>query len=185
MGPVLLLVFGGLLLERNTAVIKSVVRWPVTPTANGQIFSHMPAGGELLRTAFDRGQPIAINHFMPFLEFDYYSSPKLASSLFYLTNPEAAAAYTGESMFDTYAETATAWFPVRGRIEKYSEFVESHKRFLVYHNPWGTDWLVQKLLDDGARLQLIENSGARVLYQAVFEERPGTERMSLPPRSDL
>ncbi len=117
---------------------------------------------------------------MPFLEFDYYASSKLSSSLFYLTNPEAAAAYTGQSMFDTYADGATTWFPIRDRIEKYSEFVASHKRFLVYDSSWGTDWLVAKLLDDGARLELIEDSGALVLYQAVFEERPSTEANDPP-----
>ena len=53
-------------------------------------------------------------------------------------------------------------------------------RLLVFHKPWGTDWLVQKLLDDGARLELIENSGSRVLYQAVFEERPGTDANEPP-----
>ena len=184
MGPVLLLVFGGLLVERNGAVVKRFAGRSAPSTFDARALSHTLDGGELLGVAVDRGQPIAINHFQPFVEFDYYASPKLASSLFCLTNPEAAAAYTGASMFDTHAEALARGIPVRGRIEKYSEFVESHKRFLVFHKPWGTDWLVQKLLDDGARLELIENSGSRVLYQVVFEGRPGTERMSLPPRSD-
>ena len=100
--------------------------------------------------------------------------------MFLLTNPEAAGAYTGQSMFDSYAEGASMWFPIRGRIEKYSEFVGSHKRFLVYHKPWGTDWLVRKLLDDGARLELIKTAGLQGLYQVVFEEPPGT-RAKQPP----
>ena len=180
MGPVLLLLFVAVLTEKNIVVAKNFLGRSAPPSADAHVLSYPLVGEDLLEIAIDRGQPIAINHFQPFLEFDYYASPKLASSMFLLTNPEAAGAYTGQSMFDSYAEGASMWFPIRGRIEKYSEFVGSHKRFLVYHKPWGTDWLVRKLLDDGARLELIKTAGLQGLYQVVFEEPPGT-RAKQPP----
>jgi hypothetical protein len=99
--------------------------------------------------------PVVISSGNLFLEFDHYASPGLASRLHLLLDVEAAVRHTHVDLFDRGFPLMARWFPLRGELDKYSEFVAKHPHFLVY-GPWDNDivhdWLVYRLLSDHATL---------------------------------
>ncbi len=108
-----------------------------------------------------------------FLEADHYGSPAFVSRLIYLMDRDAALRYTGSDQFDSGFVVLRRWFPLRGKLENYKEFVHSHRRFLVFagfNHP--LEWLTKKLIDDGAELRFLgEYHGAyseNVLLEAIM-----------------
>ena len=99
--------------------------------------------------------PVVISSGNLFLEFDHYASPGLASRLHLLLDVEAAVRHAQVDLFDRGFPLMARWFPLRGELDKYSEFVAKHPHFLVY-GPWDNDiahdWLVYRLLSDHATL---------------------------------
>jgi hypothetical protein len=77
------------------------------------------------------------------------------SRVYYLTDRAAATKYTHASIFEVFGSLHT-WFPIRSEVVPYREFIRERRHFLVY----GTidapeDWLLPKLMDDGARVRFL------------------------------
>lgn len=102
-----------------------------------------------------QGVPIVISNGLLFLEADHYEPPKVASRLYFLTDRRAAIAYTRADLFDQAFYVQRKWFPIRGKIVAYDQFMSQHERFLVY-GPYAypDDWLIRRLLDEGVRISL-------------------------------
>lgn len=116
------------------------------------LFAESGDGGPALATT-DLALPVVVSNGLMFLEADRYESPSNAARLFYLTDAEAGLRYTGTNVFDVGYRIIRKWFPLRGRVCSYGEFIAGHPRFLVY----GTadhpmDWLVRRLRDEGIPL---------------------------------
>jgi hypothetical protein len=75
--------------------------------------------------------PIAIGAPMTFMELEHYSSAGLAARLYYLTDPVAAAAIDGNTLFDVKTPLVARHFPFRAHYEDYRSFIATHKRFYV------------------------------------------------------
>ena len=61
--------------------------------------------------------------------------------------------YAGATIFESLPEVKKQ-FPIRGNVEPYVQFVKEHPHFLVLGTPnYPEDWLIPKLLDDGADLK--------------------------------
>lgn len=128
---------------------------------------------ELTPEAVEPGLPFVAANGLFFLEADHYGSSAFVSRLFYLMDREAALRYTGSDPFDGGFFILRRWFPLRGSIENYEEFVRSHRRFLVFagfNHP--LEWLTKKLIDDGAELRFLSeyhgSYGENVLLEATM-----------------
>jgi hypothetical protein len=91
-----------------------------------------------------------------FLEADYYEPPEVASRLRFLTDKAAALRFIGTDTFDRGYYTMRRWFPIKGKIVEYRDFVGREKHFYVYgpfHHP--EDWLLRKLTQEHGTLNLM------------------------------
>jgi hypothetical protein len=75
--------------------------------------------------------PIVVCPPLTFIELEHYSSPGLAARLYYLTDPAAAAAIDGTTLFDVKTPQIARFFPFRAHFEDYHSFIAVHKRFYV------------------------------------------------------
>jgi hypothetical protein len=116
---------------------------------------------------------------MTFLEMDQREDPALLSRVYYLTDRSAAEHYTHATNFEVF-DSLGKWFPVRAHVARYRDFVRTSKHFLVYgtlNNP--SDWLLPKLLADGAQLRFLGEMTRgykdTLMFDVVF---PGPEPRS-------
>jgi hypothetical protein len=106
--------------------------------------------------AVDPELPLVASSGLAFLELDHYGGDGIANRLYYLQDQDAAFRYTRSNVFEVVLPVAKKWFPVRGTLASYRLFLQQHPKFLVYgpaHVP--LDWLIPKLQDDGAHLELL------------------------------
>jgi len=95
-------------------------------------------------------EPIVVGRPLAFLELEHYASPALAGRLYYLTDPEAAARWVGNVVFDVKGPVLREFVPFRSHFEEYRPFVARHKRFVVAE----PGWVVPQLTADGATVRL-------------------------------
>ena len=90
-----------------------------------------------------------------FLEMNHVESPALLDRLYYLTDPQASTSYAHANIFERMDEEVER-FHLRGHTMRYSEFVRTHRHFYVVGRyDWPEDWVLRKLLDDGANLRVL------------------------------
>jgi hypothetical protein len=112
--------------------------------------------------------PFVIGNGTLFLQVDHYARPELASRLYLLRDPQVSVRYTGSNIFDNGYPIMRRWFPIKGRIENYDRFVHEHDRFMVFgpmHDP--LDWLIFKLVDDGAQMNFKGQFGDSLLFEVM------------------
>ncbi|MEO6924491.1 MAG: hypothetical protein ABI142_11750, partial [Bryocella sp.] len=66
-------------------------------------------------------------------------------------------------------------FPIRANVAPYKEFIQHHPKFFVLGDyDYPEDWLLRKLLDDGATVQILGSTDtsfkSQVLYAVEFKE---------------
>jgi hypothetical protein len=102
--------------------------------------------------------PVVISSGNLFLELDHYASPLLASRLHLLLDTETAIRHTQVDLFDRGFPLMAQWFPLRGHLDNYGEFIATHSHFLVY-GAWDDevvhDWLVYRLMSDHTSLTIL------------------------------
>jgi hypothetical protein len=108
--------------------------------------------------------PVVINPAVFFLHFQHYSLPEVRERAFYLTSLVDAMKYDGTDTGDRNLQFFHRRFPVQ--VAAYDEFVSTHREFLVCAETTNPTWVIQKLLDDGAKLQLVLRDGTYFLYHA-------------------
>jgi hypothetical protein len=116
----------------------------------------------------EKNLPFVIGNGTLFLQVDHYAKPDLASRLYLLRDPQAAVRYTGSNVFDNGYPIMQRWFPIKGRIEDYHRFISQHDRFMVFgpmHDP--LDWLIFKLVDDGAQMNFRGQFGDSLLFEVA------------------
>ena len=137
----------------------------------------------------EKDLPLVIGSGLLFLPIDHGATTDLASRLYFLRDPQAALRYTGSSVFDNGYLIVKRWFPIRGHIEDYDKFISEHQRFMVYgpmHFP--LDWLIFRLIDDGARMNLRGQFGENLLFevrQIRIRHRNSTYAASLNGRKTV
>jgi hypothetical protein len=129
----------------------------------------------------EKDVPFVIGNGTLFLQVDHYARPDLASRLYWLRDPQVSLRYTGSNIFDKNYPIIRRWFPIKGHIEDYQRFISQHGRFMVFgpmHDP--LDWLIFKLVDDGAQMNLKGQFGDNLL----FEVTPKPTTMARGPLPD-
>ncbi len=92
--------------------------------------------------------PLVAASGLTFLELDHYESRELTSRLYYLTDLAYATEYSHATLWEGY-RNLKGYFPMRGNIDYYQDFIKRHKHFLVLGTDWyPEDWLIPKLQHD-------------------------------------
>lgn len=92
---------------------------------------------------------------LTFVEMNYYEGANFLSRVHYLVDPQAAFRYAHANGFNGLA-ALKGRFPIRANIEPYEQFIQEHRKFLVfgsYDTP--DDWLLTKLIADHATVRFL------------------------------
>jgi hypothetical protein len=140
--------------------------WVVPPTGvikYGERFLHPP---EAANPALTGNSPVPFTQIDPslpfvdasgltFMEMNSREDGRFLSRLYYLTDPQAALQYSHATIFEGL-DTIKHSFQLQGNVEPYKQFVQEHPKFLVYGTfDYPEDWLLRKLLADGASLRFL------------------------------
>jgi len=111
--------------------------------------------------------PVVVQDARLELKWLYYAPPSLCKRLRYLGSPELGLAYTGSSVMDRAMLGLNRITPVQ--VERYEDFIMLHPKFLAYFDAAPTEegeggWLIRKLIDSNAKLQVLAHKGSQFLY---------------------
>ncbi len=92
---------------------------------------------------------------LTFLEMNSRENPAFLSRVYYLTDIQAAVKYANATIFEGMPNLVGK-FPIRAHVEPYPAFIQQHRQFLVFGTyDYPEDWLLRKLLADGATLKFL------------------------------
>ena len=120
--------------------------------------------------------PVVMPHGSQYLPLAHYWPKPLASRLYYLTDRGAALRYRRTAMGGHALARFAQWVPLN--VVPYRSFVENHPRFLVFGS---VGWVLPKLIEDGARVELKGFAAGLRVYEAEFRP-PLTRSRRLLPR---
>jgi hypothetical protein len=125
--------------------------------------------------------PIVPTSGVTYLEMDHYESPAIVSRLHYLLGGPAAVKYAHATIFEGFGRLKED-FPIRSKVEPYSDFIRAHHEFLVFGSDWWPeDWLLKKLAADGAKITIIHDYarapfvGTTLYHVAIAGNETGKE----------
>ena len=116
----------------------------------------------LLREALQQG-PVAVSDGQLFLRMWHYAPEPLKSRLLFLADNEAAVKYMGFDTIDDGIRALRPWSSV-GVVE-YQSFASPGREFFVYQNTLRPGWLISKVVDDGATVEIRKYAGLRSLIR--------------------
>ena len=105
--------------------------------------------------------PLVVSSGLMFLEIDHYATPQLAARTNVLLDEPTAVEHTGVNVTEVGLPVMKKWFPVRAAVRAYRDFTTANPHFLVYgywESRTANDWLVYRLMRDGANIRLIARS---------------------------
>jgi hypothetical protein len=125
--------------------------------------SRNPFDGEpLLREALQRG-PVAVPDGQLFLQMWHYAPEPLKSRLLFLADNQAALKYMGFDTIDGGIRDLRPWSSMQ--VVEYQSFARPGREFLVYQNTLRPGWLISKVVDEGATVELRKYAGFRALLR--------------------
>jgi hypothetical protein len=125
--------------------------------------SRNPFDGEpLLREALEQG-PVAVSDGQLFLQMWHYAPEPLKSRLLFLADNQAALQYMGFDTIDGGIRVLRDWSSMR--VVEYQSFASPGREFFVYQNTLRPGWLISKVVDDGATVEIRKYAGSRVLMR--------------------
>lgn len=126
--------------------------------SQGRIFRHteptiVPFKPNPLATS---DSPLVINSGLVFMEMNNHESPQFLDRAYYLTGGPIALHYTNATLFEAMPVNVAA-FHLRGHTASYPDFIRQHPHFYLLANDYDypEDWLLRKLKDDGAKMDLV------------------------------
>ena len=122
----------------------------------------------LLRQALEQG-PVVMDEGIQFFEQWYYLPPDLKSRVSYVADPESDARWTQHDTIDVGMLELRKWFGMP--ILYYNEVAVPGTSFRIYHEGSGPTWLPNRLLSDGARIEMLATSGDRSILRVTVPAR--------------
>jgi len=106
---------------------------------------------------------------LTFFEMNKREDAGLLSRVYYLTDRGAAIRYAHATIFEGTGKLRDYW-PIRGNVEPYHDFIAQTDHFFVLGTPdYPEDWLIPKLIDDGADLQFKGELHSTYRDHMIFE----------------
>jgi len=130
-----------------------------------------PAQNNTVRSIYEAAPadlPIVIASALTYFPMKWYAPPFLRERLHYLADLQYAVKQP-DFLPELSMTINQNLFPVK--VDNYRTFIEGNKRFVLYcTGEPRLEWVKQRLLDEGWKLELIEKQGVEELYLAT---RPG------------
>ena len=124
---------------------------------------------ELSLKQLDPSVPLVDASGLTFLEMNKREDAALLSRVYYLTDRDAAVRYAHATIFEGTGALREYW-PIRGTVVAYRDFIRQTPHFFVLGTPdYPEDWLIPKLLDDGADLQFKGELHSSYRDHMIFE----------------
>jgi hypothetical protein len=102
----------------------------------------------------DQSLPIVDASGLAFVEMNYQETPSILSRTWYLTGGDAALQYAHATIFESMAVEKQI-FHFGANVDTFQHFTSLHKHFYVVGTiDYPEDWLLRKLMADGATLTL-------------------------------
>jgi hypothetical protein len=106
---------------------------------------------------------------LTFLEMDSREDKDFLSRVYYLTDTQAAMQYSHATIFESFGALKSV-FPIRANIMPYRQFVRLHPKFLVFGTvDYPEDWLLRKLLADGATMRYLGDFATSYKDSTLYE----------------
>jgi hypothetical protein len=93
----------------------------------------------------------------------HYAPEPLKSRLLFLADNDAALKYMGFDTIDIGIRVLRPWSSVD--VVEYQSFASPGREFLVYQNTLRPGWLISKVVDDGATVEVRKYAGFRELIR--------------------
>ena len=106
--------------------------------------------------------PVAVTPAVFYLQLQHYAMPPVKQRIFYLLSRQDALRYTGASTGDLNLEILSRYLSIQAIA--YSRFISQHSHFLVCAEMTNPTWMVEKLLQTGARVQLLTRQDTHFLF---------------------
>ena len=138
---------------------------------SGHVFRHsepapIPFGLERLP---DASLPIVAASGLAYVEMNYRESPAILSRTWYLTGGDAALEYAHATIFESMALEKQI-FHFRSNVDTVQHFTAVHKHFYVAGAiDYPEDWLLRKLMADGATLVLVKQTPGAYRDSDLYE----------------
>jgi len=134
-----------------------------------------PAGRTIVKevnlNVLDPHLPIVDASGLTFVEMNKREQPEILSRVYYLTDREAALRYAHATIFEGFGILHEYW-PIRDKVMPYHDFVSKNTHFFVLGTPgYPEDWLIPKLMNDGAKLDFVGELAGTYKDHMVFEVR--------------
>lgn len=105
--------------------------------------------------ALDPTLPLVDASGLAFMEMNHNEPASTLARVYYLTDPVASSQIAHANIFERMPQVVQR-FGLRGHSEPYDRFIGAHPRFFVLGRiNYPEDWLLRKLIDDGAEIRLL------------------------------
>ncbi|MEQ1945543.1 MAG: glycosyltransferase family 39 protein [Bryobacteraceae bacterium] len=129
----------------------------------------------------DSKLPIVDASGLTFLEMNKRESREFLSRVYYLTDRDSAVRFAHATIFEAF-DTLGNWFPIDAHIAPYREFTAESRHFFVLCTlNYPEDWLIGKLMHDGATLKFLGEVRAGYRDSMVFDVRLGDPESAASP----
>ncbi len=110
--------------------------------------------------------PVIITPAMFFVEFTHYSLPEVGKRAYYLDSIADAMRLEGADTGDRVLSYFRRRFPFQ--VPNYAEFTARQRKFLLCAETTNQTWVIEKLMEDKAQLQLLVRDSTFTLYQVTL-----------------
>jgi hypothetical protein len=168
-GVVILLLFVAGAMSRGSGMVGLLMLLSCAVPATWLLAHHLPGQAvinydPLLPAAIQQG-PLVFDDGVRFLEQWYYLPPEQKPLVSYISDPGFDAKWIGHDTVDVGMRMLHRWFGVPAF--DYASVHQPGKTFRIYHNGSGPSWLVNQLLADGAKVEVLANSGDRSVLRVT------------------
>jgi Dolichyl-phosphate-mannose-protein mannosyltransferase len=160
------------------------VPWALTSL----VYLFMPTPWSALQAQYHFPQknlslPIVVDSEDIFMEANHYAPPNLRDHLFFLSDRDSSIKYFGSDTGDRSLVLGQTFHDFH--VVRFDDFIRKNPEFLVAR-PRPDGWVLQKLLDDGADVQLVQlnkDPGVFVPDRLLFDVkiRPANSPAGKPP----
>ncbi len=109
----------------------------------------------------EKDLPIAVSDPLTYLPAHYRAPTEIQSQIIYLTNREAALAFSNSDTPERALSALSQWVPLT--VEDYNSFLSKTDEFYAYEFG-GSSWLIPQLTQDGRVVNIVWRDGTDTLY---------------------
>jgi hypothetical protein len=140
--------------SRTGVLMATVLAWAALVTLADHGGSADPFAGEpALNAALEQG-PVVIADGQLFLQMWHYAPERLKPHILFLTDAAAALRYMGFNTIDSGVIPLRSYSTVQ--VLDYRTFAAANREFLVYRNLSRPEWVLPRVLDDGASVEVLK-----------------------------